>query len=149
MERTQDVRRSLEELLGSQLFAVLSTQSHGGPHAGLVAFWAAPDLSRVVFATLRETRKFAQISSDPRVALLFDDRSNRESDLREATAATAVGMATEITEERARTAAAREFLNRHPRLLSFVEEPGCALMEVAVERYRMVSRFQEVVELPM
>ncbi|HRT97329.1 MAG TPA: pyridoxamine 5'-phosphate oxidase family protein, partial [Planctomycetota bacterium] len=99
----------------------------------------------LVFATERDTRKYANLAADPRVALLVDDRSHRAADLVEATAATAEGPAREaLGNERERLAA--RLLGKHPALRPFVAHPGCALIVVTVEVYQVVTRFQSVVE---
>jgi heme iron utilization protein len=149
LENQEQTRQLLEELLLSQRFAVLSTQSGAGAYASLIAFWAAEDLSRVVFATMRQTRKFSYLLASPQVALLFDSRSNRDADVQEATAVTATGMAAELTDENARAAASELFLAKHPQLTSFVAAPGCALVSVAVDVYYVVTHFQSVVEVRM
>ena len=149
MESQEQTRRLLKELLVSQRFAVLSTQSGAGPYASLIAFWAPEDLSQVVFATMRQTRKFRYLLAFPRAALLFDSRSNRDADVQEAIAVTATGTVAELTEENARTAVSGPFLAKHPQLTPFVAAPGCALVSVAVDAYYVVTHFQNVVELRM
>jgi nitroimidazol reductase NimA-like FMN-containing flavoprotein (pyridoxamine 5'-phosphate oxidase superfamily) len=142
-------RGLLKDLLGSQKFAVLSTESETGPHSSLIAFWAADDLGQIMFATMRATRKFRSLEARPRVALLFDDRSNRDIDVQEATAVTATGVARELTDNDARAAASAEFLAKHPQLASFVTSPGCALVRVDIDTYHVVTRFQSVTDLHM
>lgn len=149
MESQEQTRQLLKELLVSQRFAVLSTQAGAGPHASLIAFWAPGDLSQVVFATMRQTRKFSHLLESPQVALLFDSRSNRDADVQEAIAVTATGTAAELTDENARAAVSRPFLAKHPQLTSFVASPGCALVSVAVDTYYVVTHFQSVVEVRM
>jgi nitroimidazol reductase NimA-like FMN-containing flavoprotein (pyridoxamine 5'-phosphate oxidase superfamily) len=144
-----ETRHLLRELLTSQRFAVLSTQSEAGPYASLIAFWAAGDLSQVVFATMRQTRKFSYLVASPRVALLLDSRSNRDADVQEATAVTATGTAAELTDDIALAATSERFLAKHPQLTSFVASPGCALVSVVVEKYYVVTHFQSVVEVRM
>jgi nitroimidazol reductase NimA-like FMN-containing flavoprotein (pyridoxamine 5'-phosphate oxidase superfamily) len=139
----------VQNLLRSQRFAALSTHAETGPYASLVAFWADDDLSRIVFATMRATRKFNYLTRDPRVALLLDNRSNRDVDIREAMAVTATGAARELTEEAGRATAAGAYLAKHPHLASFVSSPGCALVQVDVVVYYVVTHFQSVVELHM
>jgi len=145
--REQTTRRSIEELLHAQRFAVLSTDSDTGPYANLIAFWAAEDLSHVVFATMRATRKFNYLVTHPRVALLFDNRSNQEVDVGRAMAVTATGTAREITDAEVRASAVEEYLAKHPHLETFVSSPGCALVKVEVDVYYVVTHFQNVVEL--
>ena len=149
MESQKETRRLLKELLASQRFAVLSTQSGAGPYASLIAFWTPGDLSHVVFATMRTTRKFKNLVAYPRVALLFDNRSNRDVDAEEATAVTAVGTARELTHEGSRGPASKQFLAKHSHLTSFVASPGCAFVSVVVDTYYVVTHFERVVELHM
>lgn len=134
-------------LLTSQRFVVLSTQSNSGPYSSLVAFWAADSLDRVLFATMRDARKYGFLAEHPQVALLFDDRSNQDIDLSRAAAVTAIGNAHEITEVGARSEALATFLDRHPDLDSFANTPGCALIGVDIEVFHLVTHFQDTVEL--
>jgi len=149
LPRHEETRRLVEDLLRSQRFAVLSTDAETGPYASLIAFWAADDLSQIVFATMRATRKFNYLVTHPRVALLFDNRSNRDVDVRQAMAVTATGTARELSEEGARAAASDAYLAKHPHLATFVASPGCAFVTVAVDTYYVVTHFQSVVELHM
>jgi heme iron utilization protein len=149
LERQEQSRRMVRDLLSSQRFAVLSTESETGPYASLIAFWAADDLSHILFATMRATRKFNYLATHPAVALLFDNRSNRDVDVRQAMAVTATGSAREITDPGARTAAVVDYLTKHPHLETFVASPGCAIVKVDSDVYYLVTHFQSVVELHM
>ncbi len=130
-------------LLARQRFGVLATTQAGEPHTSLVAFAVTADRQSVVFATPRATRKYANLRSEPRVALLIDNRSNRASDVRSAAALTIVGR---VVEPRgvARAALHALYLARHPGLAGFVQAPGTALCRIAVSRYVIVDRFQHV-----
>ena len=141
-----DPQRQLRALLEGQQLAVLATSEAGRPYTSLVAFAVAPDLDQLFFATARATRKYANLTAEPRVALLVDDRAHRESDLQEAIAVTALGRA-ETVEGAARAALQELFLARHPQLEAFVRDPACALIRVRVEVYYLVSSFQQVVEI--
>lgn len=95
---------------------------------------------------MRVSRKFTNLSAEPRVTMLMDNRSNQEIDLREAMATTATGAATVATgDELVRL---REILlTRHPHLASFVASPGCVIVRVDVDTYHTITRFQNVYEL--
>ena len=73
---SEDVRRAVQELLYSQRLAVLATHAGGQPYTSLVAVAPTPDLTLLLLATTRATRKFANIMADLRVALLIDSRSS-------------------------------------------------------------------------
>lgn len=54
---------------------VLSTSSpQGAPHASLMAYAAGADLRYIHMATPANSRKWANLSANPRAALLLDDR---------------------------------------------------------------------------
>lgn len=138
--------QELRSLLESQRFAVLSTRREDGQaYASLVAFSVSPDLKRLTFCTQRATRKFANLEVEDRVALLVDNRSNEELDLQKAAAVTILGRCAEVSGE-GRADLSEAFLARHPALAAFVKSPGCAVMEVKVHSYYLVTRFQNVVE---
>jgi len=142
----EELRRDLDHLLRSQPLAVLATQKEGQPYANLIAFASSDDLKRLYFATTRSTRKYAGISADPRVAMLVDNRSNKMSDFRSAMAATATGKAVEVAPAEKETAL-ELYLAKHPHLKDFVYSPTCALFEIRVRTFFVVTRFQSVVEI--
>jgi heme iron utilization protein len=142
----QQISLQLKALFTSQGLAVVSTHEHGQPYCNLVAFASTEDLKHLVFATTRATRKFANIEDDPRISLLIDNRSNRVSDFHEAMAVTAIGRAVEVLGPE-KDNLLKVYLAKHPHLEDFVMSPTCALMQVEVERYYVVSRFQHVMVL--
>lgn len=140
------LRESLSRLFRAQSLAVLSTSDEGQPYCSLVAFASTDDVGGLVFVTNRSTRKFANLVRDPRVSLLIDNRSNEEADFHDATAVTATGRAGEVpAEERGRLL--KLYLGKHPGLEEFLRSPECALVEVRVSSYTVVSRFQQVTTL--
>ena len=146
MERTAQLREFLKDLFSSQRLAVLATQSRGRPYGNLVAFMATDDLKHLLFATTRATRKFVNISKNPKVAMVVDNRSNEESDFHQAAAVTATGVVKEV-EGPEKERFQKLYLSKHPYLKDFVSSPTCALLKVEVETYTIVNRFQNVVEL--
>jgi nitroimidazol reductase NimA-like FMN-containing flavoprotein (pyridoxamine 5'-phosphate oxidase superfamily) len=146
MEKTSQLKIFLKDLFSSQRLAVLATQNRGRPYGNLVAFMATDDLKHLLFATTRTTRKYANISKNPRIAIVVDNRSNQESDFHQAAAVTATGVVKEIMgPEKARFQ--ELYLSKHPYLKDFVSSPTCALLKVEVETYTIVNRFQNVMEL--
>ena len=141
-----EIRALLKKLFAEQRLAVLATHQDGQPYATLVAFGADDDLATLFFATPRATRKFANLSADPRVALLVNNSTNQAEDIHRAMAATATGRAFELAGSQ-RDAYQGRYIARHPHLEEFVRSPSCALIAVTVTRYVLVRRFQTVLEL--
>jgi len=146
MDEAAEPLESLRELFARQRLGVLATQGPGHPYASLVAVHASDDLRRLYFTTTRATRKFHFLTANPHVAMLVDSRSDDDLDFHGAMAATAVGTVRELDgEERAVHLAA--FLRRHPHLHTFASAPTSALVEIAVQHYYLVKRFQNVTEI--
>ncbi|MGD0915516.1 MAG: pyridoxamine 5'-phosphate oxidase family protein [Thermodesulfobacteriota bacterium] len=148
MEKTSRLKKILKDLFPSQRLAVLATQSKRQPYGNLVAFMATEDLKHLLFATTRATRKYANISKNPRVAMVIDNRSNQEADFHEAAAVTATGVVKEV-EGSGKEPLLRLYLSGHPYLKDFVSSPTCALLKMNVETYYVVRQFQNVMELHM
>ena len=128
----------LKNLFASQKLAVLATQSEGQPHGCLVAFASSDDLKHLFFATDRDTRKYRDIRTNPRVAMLIDNRSNEEADFQQAVAVTAKGNACEMEgEDRGKWAAV--YLRKHPTLADFVSMSSVALFRIDVDDYQVAG----------
>ena len=141
-----ELGKKLRETLSAQNLGVLATSGSGQPHASLVAFVASPDLRTLTFATPRATRKYENLQTASRVAFLVDDSSRSPSDFQQAVAITAYGPAEELRGDQ-RKAALERYLEKHPFLHDFTHSPSCAILQIQVERYSLVTRFQEVAEL--
>jgi len=146
MDSESKLKRELIKLFKKQRLAVLATHKNGQPYSSLVAFAVTEDLKHIIFATSRATRKYEHFSSDGRVALLIDNRTNKVADFHSAIAVTAVGTAME-PDENIRQQLAQRYLAKHPHLKDFVQSPTCALVQVSVKTYYVVRTFQNVMEL--
>ena len=145
METSVEIQNRLRNLCESQKLAVVSTQSDGQPYASLVAFVASDDLRHIFFVTARTTRKFANLTSDSRVAVLINSSANAESDFHDAVSITVTGMAEEIMDPD-RKNVLKLYLSKHPYLEDFAKSPSCAVIRVAAKSYYMVQNFQKVME---
>ena len=146
VESADKLESQIKELLTGQQLAVLATRTDGAPHTSLVAFRASVDLRYLLFVTGRATRKFNFLQSDNRASLLIDNRSHQTSDFRLAMALTASGRVKEV-DGKGRMVMLTSYVERFPCLEEFARSPGSALMCLEVERYSLVRRFQDVVEL--
>jgi len=146
MKSKKYIEKALRKLFETQYLAVLATQSGGHPYTNLVAFASTDDLKQLLFVTGQSTRKYANMKSDSRVAMLIDNRSNTASDVAEAMAATATGRTEDVLGDE-REALTRLYLAKHPHLEEFATSPSTALIRLHVERYYVVNRFQNVTEL--
>ncbi len=141
-----DAQSALRRLLHSRYAGVLATSREDCPYTNLVAFAVADNLFSIIFANPRQSRKYANLKANPKVSMLIDDRANDVSDLKDAIAATAIATAAEVNgAERERCLAI--FGARQPHLDDFARSESSAVVRISVEKYILVSRFQNVVEI--
>ena len=124
--------------------AVLSTDAEGQPYASLVAFALLPGCTGAVFATPRATLKYRNILRNPNVALLLDNRSNREEDLLGAEAITVIGKAKPVRRGRRWKELAEILTQKHPGLSRFVRSSSTVLVLIEASQCIHVSQFQTV-----
>ena len=145
MKVPDSVQALLPRLLETQKYAVLATDNHGQPYTSLMAFSVTEDLQSFILMTERGRLKYENLMANPRVAIMIDNRENLGSDLQEAVAVTAQGLAEEIAGD-ARDEWRALCLARHPALQAFADSPTCALIRIKVTSYIVVRCFQEVIE---
>jgi nitroimidazol reductase NimA-like FMN-containing flavoprotein (pyridoxamine 5'-phosphate oxidase superfamily) len=146
MQKPEEFKARLRELMDSQSLGVVATQSEGQPYASLVAFVTSGDLKRIYFVTPKATRKFSYLSKDRRVAILINNSTNQAEDFHRAISVTAVGAAVEISGAE-REQVLKPYLAKHPHLEDFVKSPSCAMVRITLRSYYMVRNFQNVTEL--
>ncbi|MGD8548258.1 MAG: pyridoxamine 5'-phosphate oxidase family protein [Desulfobacterales bacterium] len=146
MAQDQEIKDQIRELFTNQKLGVLSTHHSGQPYASLIAFVGNRDLKEICFVTSRTTRKFANLSADPRVAILINSSLNMESDFHDAVSVTALGNAKEIHGSE-KDEILRLYLTKHPYLEAFATSPTCAVVGVTITTYVIVKNFQQVMEL--
>lgn len=110
-----------------------------------IRYAAEPLTGLCLFLISRATRKFANITTDARVALLVNNSINQPEDFHQAAAVTAVGRAAVIHPPELDSVRDR-YLAKHPYLEQFALSPGCEFLAIWVERYILVERFQKVTE---
>lgn len=138
-----DLRRSIATLLRVCRFGVLATDDGTSPHLSLVAFAVTDDLESLIFATQRTTQKYANLRSNPRAAMLMDNRAQLGDSLDPGVAVTATGRAEEMSGG-ARGGLERLLLAKHPGMAGFVDSKTCALVLLRVDNYRQVCGLSEV-----
>lgn len=143
----KDVRQKVTSLLtGEGLGVLATTDPDGHPYASLIAFAGNPNQTELYFVTPRATRKFANLTHDPRVALLVNNSINQPADFHKAVAATILGNA-RLLDDESRSRCLNSYLEKHPYLKQFAMSPSCAMFAITVTGVTMVQKFQSVSEL--
>lgn len=139
----------IETLVKSQKHLVLATCGAGLPHASLMAYCVAEATPRAGgefwLATLRGTRKFANIMQNQRASLLLDDRSVAgEPSLALTVEAQCHPFGSAVAGSTVDEGAARAALGaRHPGLAGFLALPEVAMLRFVPLRYQLLSGLTE------
>lgn len=143
------MKHTLEQistLFDSQHLAVLSTQINGQPYASLVAFASSDNLEHIFFLTPDTTRKYNNLITNTKVAILVNNSQNKANDIYNAVSVTGTGTAF-VVEKTTRQKYLDIYLQKHPHMKIFSAAPTTALVCVTINRYFMVNQFQNVVEI--
>ncbi len=136
------LQSAIAGLLNEQRLAILATVAQQSPYCNLVAFTPAHDLQTIIFATPRSTSKYANMLHNPNVSLLVDDRVRSGVNFQSGMAVTAVGAVAPVGPQEEDALKARH-VARHAELNDFIYSPDCALVQVRVARYILVSSLHE------
>ncbi len=144
VEGRADVDQRLRRLALRSRFSALATMSSDGPHLSLIAFAITPDLREIVFATPRNTAKYANIIADPRVSILLGGGEGAARSIMRADAISLDGKASVVRRGKRRDGLAELFLTIHPELADFLAAPTTALVTIEVDTSTYVEDFQRV-----
>lgn len=139
-----DVAKRLRAMGAKEPFAVLATNENGRPYTSLISFAVTPDLTKVIFATPRNTRKFKNLVDTKDVAVLVDNRSKKNKGFVETQAITVLGKAAAVKRGRSWLEYAGIFLKKHPELEEFINASTTALIVVDITSCIHVGNFQTI-----
>ena len=136
----------LNSVLSSQNLGVLATSGEEFPYTSLVGIVPDEALKSIIFATMRQTRKYGNLKRNPKVSILINSSTNSADDFKDAVSITVLGTATDVPEDELESIK-KIYLSKFPFLEDFVKDPACVLVKVKVAKFIVVSRFQEVTEI--
>ncbi|MBS3758979.1 MAG: pyridoxamine 5'-phosphate oxidase family protein [Desulfobacterales bacterium] len=122
------MREDIKELIRKRRHCVLATALNNEPYCSLMAYTTNADCTHIFMVTYRSTRKFKNLTDNPRVSLLIDSRNSAE-----ARALTVQGEVKEIRAD-AEKKKIREFLlNIHPHMQNFLDHPDAAYISIKIK----------------
>jgi hypothetical protein len=142
-----DAKFLLARLLAEQKVGVLCTAVDGQPYGSPMAFIAATNQQWLAFPTVRGTRKRENLSRNPRVAFVVDNRDQGEIDAATIRAAVAIGAACEVSDIKDLRGLRVSLARRHPGLEVFFNATTTAVFKLTVEKYVCVSGLEESIDI--
>jgi len=145
-DKKSSTRDAIIHLFDEQQLATLATMATDAPYCNLVAFTPSEDLRTIFFATPRTSTKYANLVNNPNVSLLIDSRTQSGTDPQAGMAVTALGS---VVQDSSKDTEALKGMHaaRHEQFRDFIFSPDCALVQVRVKRYILVSSLRDVITL--
>jgi hypothetical protein len=142
-DKNDSTRDAIDRLFSEQRLATLATMSSDAPYCNLVAFTPSEDLKTNIFCTPRTSTKYGNIINNPNVSLLIDSRTASGTDPQAGMAVTALGS---VVQDAGQDAEVLKGLHagRHAQFKDFIYSPDCALLQIKVQRYILVSSLRDV-----
>jgi len=143
--RTKDIFKQIKNIADTSSLAVLATEVNGAPYTSLIGYLLSVDLKYLYFFTPKNTEKFKNIEINPNVSILIDNRNKNTGKKSLITAITIIGKAS-IKEKFDKTIL-NKFLVDSPELEEFTKTGLNVLVRVNIDKYILVSKLQEIIEI--
>ena len=141
--QADDLKREVSTILDQQIQCVLATLQGDQPCQHMMAFAHAEDLSCIYLATYLDTRKYRNMISNPRVSLLWDNRSGSAADHVDGLSLIALGRA-ELLAGSEHAEVLELISKRNPALQGLLQDDSCKLFKVLIEDYQWTKGYQHV-----
>ncbi|EFI35684.1 pyridoxamine 5'-phosphate oxidase-related FMN-binding protein [Desulfonatronospira thiodismutans ASO3-1] len=128
---------TIKEIIHQNDLAVLATSHEDRPHCSLMAYVPDSDCTRIYLLTLKDSRKFANISRNPYVSLLVDTRDPHEprKDYKALTISGTCAPADTTEQEKLR----QDMVKQHPQLKELADKPDCVLLVVNINSFLLLD----------
>jgi nitroimidazol reductase NimA-like FMN-containing flavoprotein (pyridoxamine 5'-phosphate oxidase superfamily) len=132
----------MKAFLRERRTCVLATVGGEGPHCSLMSYAVSPDGTEIYLVTHRQTKKYRNLLKNSAVSLLIDAREDGTSS--ESTRALTVeGIFRKIENERTRLSIRKKFLEIHPLLKEFLDDPEAEIFTVRVVSLQLLDGIRD------
>lgn len=137
-EKPEQVK--IKEIIKGNDLCVLATVSGGKPHCSLMSYCTDEEGRTLYLASHKETRKYASAMENPTVSLLIDTRVGKRGRTRTAIQALTVsGKFQAIKDLGEKERARKQFLQKHPHLRAFLDEPGVEIFSIKITAFQLLN----------
>ena len=132
----------IKEIVRGNDLCVLATVSGGEPHCSLMAYCANEEGHTIYLASHTETKKYANVMENPLVSLLIDTRGGGGG-RPTIQALTVSGEFQAITDPAGKERARTQFVQKHPHLRAFLDEPGVEIFSIKIKSFQLLDGIQD------
>jgi nitroimidazol reductase NimA-like FMN-containing flavoprotein (pyridoxamine 5'-phosphate oxidase superfamily) len=133
----------MKKLLRENHLCVLATCANDVPHCSLMTYATNAAADRVYLMTRRDSRKYANLSINPRVSLLVDTRGAcNAAHVEDLKALTVAGEVTLVVDKAERQTVIEMLVINHPQLHDLAQQPDTELLAVTVKSFLLLDGVQ-------
>lgn len=130
----------MKKLLREKDTCVLATTAGKIPHCSLMFYVTDPECSKIYMVTQKSTTKYKNLIENPWVSLLIDTRDEHSGTRRPHTRALTVdGTFRRIDEPVEGSSARAAFLERHPHMQAFLDQPDAEVFAIAITSFLLLD----------
>jgi len=131
----------MKALAKSNNTCVLATVAGGKPHCSLMAYVTDENCEEIYMVTLRNTRKYKNLTKNPAVSLLIDTR--QEYPRTNVIALTVDGLCAAIESNEKRKKIQAKLLSVHPHLTDFINHSEAEILRIEISSFLLLKGIED------
>lgn len=131
--------QKMKAFLRERDLCVLATCAGGKPHCSLMAYITDEAVETVFMATLRNTQKFRNLSENPQVSFLVDDREREGHTRAETRALTISGTFQPMEDSADLQSVLARMAEKHPHLDPLLKHPEVEVLRIRLESFLLLQ----------
>ncbi len=136
--------KRMKELVKGNDLCVLATVSEGRPHCSLMFYISDEEGREIFLISNKQTKKYVNLIENPIASLLIDSREEQKGQGRFAIKALTVsGEFQTIKDSGKKDQIRAKFLERHPHLLEFLNDPGGEIFSIKLKSFQLLDGVKE------
>src|SRR4030043_1342296 len=130
----------MKDMVKGNDLCVLATVSEGKPHCSLMSYISDEEGHEIYLISNKQTKKYDNLMENPTVSLLIDTREEEMGHRRVyIKALTVSGEFQPIKNPGKRELIHKQFLNRHPHLADFLNDPGAEIFSIKIKSFQLLD----------
>jgi nitroimidazol reductase NimA-like FMN-containing flavoprotein (pyridoxamine 5'-phosphate oxidase superfamily) len=137
--------QTMKEIIRKNDLCVLATVTEGVPHCSLMSYVSDDEGHEIYMVSLRETQKYHNLTKNPSVSILIDNREEQtEKGRGNIKALTVKGEFHSITEPEKKDAVRLLFMKQRPHLSGFLNDPGCEIFSIRLKSFQLLDGVKDI-----
>jgi nitroimidazol reductase NimA-like FMN-containing flavoprotein (pyridoxamine 5'-phosphate oxidase superfamily) len=129
---------SIQEIIRTNNLAVLATCAENQPHCSLMAYISLEEQELIYMLTQKDSRKFRNISANPKVSLMVDTRLDNP-EKRTSIKALTINGTCRPAEQTGQNHLKDLLLKRHPQLKALTDHQDAVVIEIKAESFLLLD----------